>query len=224
MSLIGEALKKAHLEAIRQDGSGAGLAHTPGVAHYRQLRGETRPGWSRILVASNVVLALVVAAIVFWPKNSEDSPAPPPTKLAEQSASRAAVAQPLPRTPLETAETSVDEISATAAPQLAPTAVPPPVEHAPAEPAPPPPAPAPAQSRAVDGLVSGQTYMGSVPVPGGNDLVLNGMSVSGGGGVALVNSRMVRSGDRIGPFTVGTIGDRKVELAYKGITIYLKMP
>lgn len=231
MSLIGEALKKAHLEAVRQDGSSAGLAHTPGVAHYRQ-RHSARTGWSTALVVSNVVLALIVAAVVLWRWNDRPLQNPAPA-IPAQSTSVPATVEALPLPAAETGNAVATELPAIETPRVGsteprPAAVeeeisrPEPV----AEPVTPPPVrPAPAPSpRSVDGLMAGQTYMRSIPVPGGQDLVLNGMSVSGGVGVALINSRMVRTGDRIGPFTVGSIGERRVELGYKGITIYLKMP
>ena len=234
MSLIGEALKKAHLEAIRQDGSSAGLAHTPGVAQYRQRPSAGRTGWSAALVISNVVLALIVATVVIWRWN-ERTPRDPVPAISTESAG-APTSTEAPSSPVAATAADTATSSPATAPSRAESAEPRPVAAAaaaavsPSEPvveavAPPPvkPAPAPAP-RAVDGLVAGQTYMRSVPVPGGQDLVLNGMSVSGGVGVALINSRMVRTGDRIGPFTVGSIGDRRVELGYKGITIYLKMP
>lgn len=236
MSLIGEALKKAHLDAIRQDGPSPRLAHTPGVAHYRPSPTSHKREWTLALVVSNLLLALAITAFFLWPRAgasseatvappvdsasgpvrsalpltdetepamTETAPLKPPATPAEQPASQVRAPESEPSTaviepPATTRKATVAESSSRTS--------------------------SPAGTRAVDGLVAGQVYLRSVPVPDGTELILNGMSVAGGRGVALINGRMVREGDRVGPFTVGSMGDRKVALEYKGITIYLKMP
>ncbi len=241
MSLIGEALKKAHLEAVRQDGSSARLAHTPGVAQYRQPHPAGRRWWTTALVASNILLALIVAAAVVWKTSgsTESSASAPPgatsnaTGAAPPTVIAAASSPPGERpglsataTPAEAAVTATSSREALArhepAAVVAPTLSSTPAQKEPAVAE--TPAPRSTAPRTVDGLVAGQTYMRSVPVPGGSELVLSGMSVVGERGVALINSRMVRAGDRVGPFVVGTIADRRVALDYKGITVYVKMP
>lgn len=262
MSLIGDALKKAHLETVRQDGSSTRLVHTPGVAQYRSDPSRVgRKGWTIALVASNVLLAIVVASVVFWGINRDGSgaeasptapagsqavsagttasesstetpPASEPETVAEPSPALVATTGQKPSTsrpaPAETETSPPAQALEPEAPRVAAQQPSAPAASTQAPSRPTPPVTKTTSSsvapRTRGGFTDGQTYMRSIPVPGGRDLQINGMSVAAGRGVALINGKMVKEGDRIGPFTVGKIADRRVQFHYEDITIYLKMP
>lgn len=243
MSLIGDALKKAHLEAVRQDGRRLHLAHTPGVAHYR----STAPSPSRpwlALFCLNVALAIAVAALAFWAwQQRQDAPAPVPAVQSTTPPFTQASVQPssVKAEPVPVAEPAAARVSNDApAPKRSVEPAPPPaivesvtttmpveehtVAHGQVEISPAFSEPATRSGRTRGGLVDGQTYMRTLPVPGGTELVLNGMSIAGGRGVALINGRMLREGDQVGPFRIERIANRRIELSYEDITVYLRLP
>lgn len=236
MSLIGDALKKAHLEAVRQDGMTTHMVHTPGVPQFRR-EPRAMKSWMTVLLVSNVIVIAIVSSVVLWGmKREPTNSAPPPEKKTLTAEPIVASAQ----TDLASQSTSAPDSPGAAQPstsaiadrsqtETAKPAAPPQTasETKPESTTPtrtPPPLSTTAQKKSRNGFVDGQTYMKSVPVPGGAELILNGISVVGDRGVALINSRMIREGDRIGPFLVGTIGNRRVQLLYDDISIYLRLP
>jgi hypothetical protein len=237
VSLISEALRKAHTEAMRQDSAGARVFHTPGSVDFPREPQSRRPLIMAIAV-SNLLLVVVVSLVVYHviSRGTASGAAETPVLTAAVeppvfAQSQAAVAQPestpVPAaspveetpTPAPRPVTSPAPAAAVVAEERSPTesrVAPQKIEHD--EPAPTPP------TRHRTGLVNGQTYMHSIPTVGGSDIVLNGVSVVGDRGVALINGRMVREGERVGGFTVGKISGRQVELRTDGLQVYLRLP
>jgi hypothetical protein len=235
MSLISEALRKAHTEAMRQDSAGGRVIHAPGSVDFPREPQSRRPLIVAIAV-SNLLLVVVVSLVVYHviSRGTASGAAETPVLVAAveppvSALSQAALAQPE-TTPPPTAS-PLEEVPPPprAVTSPAPTAAVVAEERAPTEPRIAPqqlerdePAPQPTRHRT--GLVHGQTYMRSIPTAGGSDIVLNGVSVVGDRGVALINGRMVRQGERVGEFTVGTISGRQVELRADGLQVYLRLP
>jgi hypothetical protein len=237
MSLISEALRKAHTEAMRQDSAGARVIHAPGSVDFPREPQSRRPLIVAIAVA-NLLLVIVVSLGVYHVISRGTASGATETPIVAAAAepavsvqSRAAVTQPE-TTPVPAA--SLPEETSPPAPRPvtlpAPTAAVVAQERSPTESRVAPQRierdeqalPQPTRHRT--GLVNGQTYMRSIPTAGGSDIVLNGVSVVGDRGVALINGRMVREGERVGEFTVGAIRGRQVELRTDGLQVYLRLP
>lgn len=236
MSLISEALKKAHTEAMRQDSTGARVIHAPGSVDFPREPPSRRPLIVAIAVA-NLLLLIVVSLGVYHviSRGTASGAAETPvltaaveTPVTAQSQAVVAQSETTPAPAASPAEATTPPPPAVTSP--APTAAAVAEEQAPTESRVAPQQPERDETPPLlstmhrTGLVNGQTYMRSIPTVGGSEIVLNGVSVVGDRGVALINGRMVREGERVGGFTVGKISGRQVELRTDGLQIYLRLP
>jgi hypothetical protein len=235
MSLISEALKKAHNEAMRQDSTGARVIHAPGAVDFPREPQSRRPLIVAIAVA-NLLLVIVVSLGVYHvisrgtASGATETPVLTAAVETPVTAQSNAVAAQIETTPAPAAS-SAEAISLPprAVTSPAPTAAAVAEEQTPTESRVAPQRlerdePPPQSTVHRTGLVHGQTYMRSIPTVGGSDIVLNGVSVVGDRGVALINGRMIREGERVGGFTVGKISGRQVELRTDGLQVYLRLP
>lgn len=258
MSLISEALRKAHLDAMRQEKGEPRMYHTPGSIDTPSVPPSRRPLLAVVLL-SNLVLLVAVAAIVWYAVNrftageaqerpgrtaAEAAAAPPSVERPVAPAAAAVAGSPQPRPAGSVDAEPVAPAPEQRVPDTAAAVVPRPARTRPA------PEEQPAERKVVgsiesppeetvrraaadaterggrsrDGLLDGQTYVKTVPTPGGNEVTLNGVSVVGGRGVAIVNGRVVGEGDRVGGFVVEGVEPGRVKLRYRDISIYLALP
>lgn len=249
MSLISEALKKAHMEALRQESSTGRLHRLPGGVDMPE-RGSRR-AMLLMIVASNliVVSAIVIAAWFFMRTQTNDgaivvssiaAQAPRPQTLAtppvvtpapataadDRQAERPAAPRrtaPRQETKPATAPAATPEVDEPIAP---PRPLPRLSRKLPAAQDAPPRETEPVRARSEKpqrGLVNGRTYARTARTSDGFELTLYGLSIAGDRGVALLNGRVLSEGDRIGDFTVGTIERGRVEILDGEFHIYLVM-
>ena len=220
MSLIDEALKRAQQAHDREaDQARRPWAPAPlpdsGVARRR-----------RLLVGATLaaVGALGVAGLVLLRRS-------PVTKPAAPSSERPALPTPVPPTPGPFDEVRVPPPprGIAAAPAPKPTAgpvqgpaLPAGAPAAPRGPAAAPPLPAsPASAERPGGLASGRTYTGSVALPAGGKLELEGIVYSETNATAVINGRILGEGASVEGFTVTRIEENRVTLSGSGLTFYL---
>lgn len=252
MSLIGEALKKAHMEALRQESSTGRLYRLPGAVDMPE-RGSRRAMLLMIVASNLIVVSAIVSATWFFMRTSQ-------TKDGAIVVSSIAAEAPRPQTlaapPIVTPEPAAEAVNPVprqaerpAAPERtaprretkpATTPATPEVDEPMATPRPLPrlsrKAPAaqdaplretePVRARSENpqrGLVNGRTYARTARTSDGYELTLYGLSIAGDRGVALLNGRVLSEGDRIGDFTVGTIERGRVEIRDGEFHIYLVM-
>jgi len=195
MSIISEALKRAHIEAVRQDRVQARLYRTPGVADYPTR--ESRRRVALALLATNAALVGIVGFMV-WSRREA---------------------------PLRSASARVIPDAPRALPAPAPSivaAVPVAPKEQPRE-APKVPSPSAVVSER-DGLVAGRSYSERLTSKRGEELVLSGITIAGDRGAALMNGKVLWEGERIGSFVVNKVARDRVELQYRDIVVYLRLP
>ncbi len=232
MSLIGEALKRARLEAARREGEERGTAHSS-VPAYLPARRRSRAG----VLAATVVAALVGAGAVYWLLRPSSTPAvsarPPfPGKEETPAASDlipGAVTSPSAAAPSSTAVSA----QASSAPPAAPspesvTAAPPAPAAAPVS----PPAaraslsPAPASAAAplaADAIPPGARVFVSVAQLGPTRLELDGIVASPTDPVAMINRRLLGVGEGLDGWVVEKIEAKQVTLRGGRETIVLRL-
>ncbi len=242
MSLINEALRRARLEAARQEAARRG---DPPPVLPAALPDRRRFPWG--LFALALVIGFVIAATAVWlvgwnarshsdaPETVVHSSAASTAKLAEGAATSAApaTAQPSP------AETTmpVERPAATPAPKtisppsspapspeatVAPeTQVHPPAVRAAAATRPAPPESARDESHT--SFVDGYTYVGSIDVHG-RRLVLGGIAWSSIQPTAVLNDAVVGVGDEVAGFRVLAVQPNRVKLSTEGKKFYLRLP
>jgi hypothetical protein len=238
VSLISEGLKKAHLEALRQDRQqrrvylGSGRVDVPARNH------SALALISAALIGASIVLAVTAywisreSAPVTRPEASATPAALTPVKRATPVASRAAAQAPAParaKTGRPAKAEIVAPISSSVSPakvreQVRPrstTVAQPDVEDEAAtilrpderDPAP--------SGRVRDHLRDGQTYASPLSAPGGVEVSLSGISSSGGESVAIMNGNVVRAGSNVGPFVVERIERGRVLLRYIDVRVWM---
>jgi hypothetical protein len=69
--------------------------------------------------------------------------------------------------------------------------------------------------------VSGKTYTGSVTLPGGRRLELEGIVYSETNATAVINGHILSEGASVEGFTVARIEESRVTLSGNGLTFYL---
>jgi hypothetical protein len=210
MSLISEALKKARQEAARQEALRRGVAPPP-LPHHMPLRRRERPPWLAALAGGFLGAALLTAAAL-WLFTGERATVPSASPQDEPAGATAPAASPANAAPAPREET----VPAAAQPEIPPAATDPappepqavsasaapsrPASPAPeATPIPEPPAqrePAPRRAELADGTV----------------LVLQGIAITDGRPVALVNGVALGPGERVEGFTVQSIDAMRIEL------------
>ena len=222
MSLIDEALKRA--QAVH-DREGEGTRKRPWTPAPMPDRGRARR--RKLLAGAGLAVIGVVAAVglLLWRRPAAMKPAAP-------AGERAALPTPVPPTPAPLEEVRVPPpprgIGAASAPRPAAEAKKPAVEAAgppapmgPAAASAPPPTPAPANR--AGGLASGRTYTGSVALPGGGRLELEGIVYSETNATAVINGRVLGEGASVEGFNVARIEESRVTLSGNGVTFYLAL-
>ena len=203
MSLISEGLKKAQLDAMRQDrqqrGAYLGSARA-GVAARSSLPQMLLIGIGSAVITSMAILG-VVRASSHAPEGSapevRTTPAPVTTpKIAP------IVVEPKPE-PVAPSGGSASAVRAAK------------VERAPSQ---------PERAKRVtrrDRFVDGETYPSPINGPGGIEVSVSGIVGAGDQVLAIINGRSVRAGAMVGPFVVENIERRRVQLRYIDVRFYL---
>lgn len=210
MSLIAEALRKAHLDAKQQEAAHRGRAPYVAAAGHTGRRPSKAP-WIVALVASNLVIAVVAVSALRWSWRDQAPTAP-----------SAAAAEP---TAVVTEAERPPATHAVAAEAPAPTPA--------TRPAPPPaPVPAPTPEPAAPQAARGTTrppdeptrFSYAMSLPDGRRVELSGVVSTSVGNQAMINDRLVRVGDRIEELKVVRIDRRGVELQGERGRVYLEIP
>lgn len=230
MSLISDALRKAHLEAAQLDRTQRNFYMNHGGRTSRTSAATTR---------GTVILAAVMggcvtagAAVIYMARTLPEHPS---ARVREEVGVRPGAAP---------------------APALAPAVAPPPMsaerfEARPVERKPPSPAsaprsetprpkvrqeksvaaarqaevpaaaPAPQRRTSRDQFVDGQTYDSPIRGPFGTELVLSGISSTRGGSLAIINGNLMRAGGTVGPFVIEEIESRRVRVRYVDVRFWL---
>lgn len=250
MSLISDGLKKAHLDALRQDREQRRHFLSPG-------RVDVPSGGSNFLaIAVAAVGSAVIAAVIaiYFVRSSPSAAsasaaAPTQTAVAVNSTPALPVTAPPVTAPPVVAEPQVRVASAAlpertadtlkprtyaarvqerdvAPPPAAPKRVKAPkaVETLVSESAPAPAAPeVPPVRRSArrDRFVDGESYASPINAPGGVEVTLSGISSARGESVAIMNGNIIRAGATIGPFTVEKIERGRVQLRYIDVRFWM---
>lgn len=230
MSLISDALRKAHLEAAQLDRTQRNFYMNHGGRSTRTSATTTR---------GTVILAAVMGGCV------------------TAGAAVIYMARTLPEHPSARAREVVGVKPADApAPALAPAVAPPPMTTERAEARPPerkvvPPqkserserplakvrpettvaearqperqaaVPAPPRRASRDQFVDGQTYDSPIRGPFGTELTLSGISSTRSGSLAIINGNLLRAGATVGPFVIEEIEPRRVRVRYVDVRFWL---
>lgn len=203
MSLISEGLKKAQIEAMRQDRAQRRTYFT--TADPRPSRG--RDPHLAFMVAIALASALLAAGAVVWLRRPPGAPVAPTERTAPKIAQMRPAPPPLPA-----------PVAKRTSPPLAPSRVQP-VKKVSAEL--PRKDDKPVRNRR-DGFVEGQTYASPISSPFGREpLALAGIIGAGDQRMAIINGSTVRPGSMIGPFVVETIEPRRVQLRYIDVHFFV---
>jgi hypothetical protein len=234
MSLISDALRKAHTEAAQQDRaqhqfymSHGGRAGTAG-------RGMTR---GTVVLAALVGACVTAAAALFYmtrvapvrasgpaPVTAQvvaaSSPAPSPGAPAEASPSPARESAPAqPVKPVSQAVPPARTKPERSAPSSQATAGT--TEESVRQEAPIREEAAPPRRTSRDHFVQGETYLSPIVGPLGTGLSLSGISSARGASVAIINGNLVRAGATVGPFVIEEIEQRRVRVRYVDVIFWL---
>lgn len=210
MSLIAEALRKAHLDAKQQEAAHRGRAPYVAAAGHTGRRPSKAP-WIVALVASNLVIAVVAVSALRWSWRDQ-APAAPSAAAAEPTAA-VTEAEPPPATHAVAAEAP--------APTPATRPAPPPAQV----PAPTPEPAAPQAARGTTGPPDEPTrFSYAMSLPDGRRVELSGVVSTSVGNQAMINDRLVRVGDRVEELKVVRIDRRGVELQGERGRVYLEIP
>ncbi|HPA94552.1 MAG TPA: hypothetical protein PK570_10985 [Thermoanaerobaculia bacterium] len=214
MSLISDALRKARQEAARQEAARRGEA-PPQLPHHMPLRRPARAPWIAALAGGFAGAALLTAAGL-WYFTSRHVPAPAPAPASTP----AAIATPAP------APSPVAEITPVAPVPALPVTPEPaaPPEAAPSIP-PPEPTLAPDASAVAESPASApiRTPRRRAELADGTVLTLQGIAITDGRPVALVNGVALGPGERIAGFTVTAIAATEIELRRDGEIVVLAL-
>lgn len=211
MSLISDALKKAHVEAAQQDRT-----------RYRDyMNNAGRASAAFPTSHGTVVLAAVLGGCVtagvgvLYLMRTVRVPALP----VREGRVEARVSQPaVQRPPAPTVQPPAP------APVVVVRSSPKPVAEAPA------PAPrkatraavaAPSAPKSRDRFVDGETYASPVLGPLGAELKLNGISSTRGDAVAIINGALMRVGGTVGPFVIEEIESRRIRVRYVDVRFWV---
>ena len=225
MSLIGEALKRARLEAARRDAEERGAVYSEAPAYLPQRRGLARWPAAGILVAG-LALGLVVGTTLFLVLRRERSepqqfvaPAAPATVAAVEPAD--ALPEPAQPAPAGLAPTA---LAVTAVP--AAVADPVPTSRLPAAPLEAPSARTGRQATAPAAapFASGRSYLRAVELPSGTRLELDGIVASADAPLTMINRQLLSPGESVEGFTVERIEPNQVTLRRAdGVVVTLRL-
>ena len=221
MSLISDALKKAHVEAAQQDRT-----------RYRDyMNNAGRASAAFPTSHGTVVLAAVLGgcvtagAGVLYLMRTVRVPALPVREGRVEARAQAVAQRPAVQRPAEVAQESKVPPPAPA-PVVVVRSSPKPAAEAPA-PAPPPKttraavAAPPSAPKSRDRFVDGETYGSPVLGPLGAELKLNGISSTRGDAVAIINGALMRVGGTVGPFVIEEIESRRIRVRYVDVRFWV---
>jgi hypothetical protein len=236
VSLISEGLKKAHLEALRQDRQQRRAYLGPGRVDV-----PTRNHSALALISAALIGASVVLAVTAYWITRESVVLPRPdastTPVVSAPVKRAVPVESRPSTPVPARKKAAHVEKAVAvAPATSPeprakareevrprstsVARPEPEDEAATILRPDEREPAPS-GRVRDHLRDGQTYASPLSAPGGVEVSLSGISSAGGESVAIMNGNVVRAGSNVGPFVVERIERGRVLLRYVDVRVWM---
>ncbi len=224
MSLIGDALKRARLEAARRDGEERGTAHSS-VPAYLPSRRRSRAGW----IIATVVAALAGASVVYLLLAGAPVPTPEisarPALLDKQERatipdSPAAVTAPAPSPSVEALSPPLPS-----SPPASPAASEPsPVSSPPAPPAAAAASPAEAAKPAVgEPVPPGARVYVAVAQVGATRLELDGIVASPTDPVVMINRKLLGIGEGIEGWVVEKIEVKQVTLRGGSQLIVLRL-
>ena len=216
MSLISEGLKKAQLDAMRQDHQQRRVyfgAARPAVAARR-----TTP--LALMIAIGIGSAVLTGAVILWVRRDDRGVVRQMGVV--RASSRASQAAPVARTttPIEPKPVppsgGLASAMSVAKEERTPSQPEPKLKEKPKvleeE---------PARVTRRDGFIEGETYASPINGPGGIEVTLSGLVGSGDRVLAIINGRSVRAGAMVGPFTVESVEQRRVKLRYVDVHFYL---
>lgn len=211
MSLIGEALKRARLEAARREGEERGTAHSSMPAYVPERR-RFPTAWVIGLMAAGAI-GVAVAMLLM-------RPAPPaPTAATEAAPPPAAAPAPVePAAPAPVLPVSPPE-SEPQPPVTAPAAAPAAKAPPPVETAPPTSRPAAAEPPVPPGA---RVYVGAAEI-GSTRLELDGIVASATDPVAMINRKLLGIGEGLDGWVVEKIEPKQVTLRGGSETIVLRL-
>ena len=215
MSLISEGLKKAQLDAMRQDHQQRRVyldSARPGVAAPRSIVPQ--------MLAIGLGSAVITGGALLWLRNSSAAPAPGPAKAVRAPITPSAPAHvEVPETKPVVIEKRAEHdkpVAPSGGSASARSAAK--EERAPSQPERPKET---ARVQGRDGFIDGQTYASPINGVGGTEVSLSGIAGAGDQVLAIINGRTVRPGAMIGPFVVESIERRRVQLRYIDVRFYL---
>lgn len=235
MSLISDALRKAHLEAAQLDRTQRNFYMNHGGRSTRTSAATTR---------GTVILAAVMggcvtagAAVIYMARTlpehpsararevvgvkPADAPAPalapavaPPPMTTDRPESRPPARKAIPAQRAERSEQPrpkpVPEKNAVPEQTVAAERQPEPAVVA-----------APPRRASRDQFVDGATYDSPIRGPFGTELILSGISSTRGGSLAIINGNLLRAGATVGPFVIEEIEPRRVRVRYVDVRFWL---
>jgi hypothetical protein len=232
VSLIGEALKRARLEAARREGEARSTAYASAPAYAPRRR---RP--PATMVAAGLALGLVAGAGAYWALRAGGfAPEPPPVEAVRPAVSEtlsAPMPAPVPTAAAASQPATPEPPPIPVAPQQLPIA-PPPTPAAPALFSLPSASPtAPIEARGDRARLArqpaappeaGRTYSRAVDLAGGKRLELDGIVASPTEPLAMMNRRLLAPGEVIEGHTILRIEPKRVELrGPSGATFFISL-
>lgn len=226
MSLISDALRKAHLEAAQLDRTQRNFYMNHGGRSTRASASTTR---------GTVILAAVMggcvtagAAVIYMARTLPEHPSARAREVvgvkpadAPAPALAPAVAPP-PMTTERVPEAQAPQRRAVPVQKVERTESPRPKVRPEKQQAEVPAVePAPRRRASRDQFVDGQTYDSPIRGPFGTELVLSGISSTRGGSLAIVNGNLLRAGATVGPFVIEEIEPRRVLVRYVDVRFWL---
>lgn len=225
MSLIGEALKRARLEAARREGEERGTAHSS-VPAYLPARRRSRAS----ALAATLVAALTGAGAVYLflrPASTPEPSARPPLLGEDKTAGAhdpASAAEPQSSVPLAAASATPPAPIAAAGPPPSSRAQPRDLGagRSPEAAAPPPGPSADARGEGVAPAAGAKVYV-RVAELGGTRLELDGIVASETDPVAMINRKLLGIGEGLDGWVVEKIEAKQVTLRGGRETVILKL-
>lgn len=226
MSLISEALRKAHLEALQQDRDQRRFYMNHGGRQAHVTRGGSRTSIAIAILASLCVICAGALLYITLDRSSAASAAAPVVEASRPVPQAVAVPRapevvttPEQTTPAAATRAEKPAIATAASDKTRPRKR---ASDRPAKTASAVVASRPAPPRLErDGFRAGETYGSPVLGPFGTEVVLTGITALRGQHVAIINGSTVRAGTAVGPFVVEEIEARRVRLKYVDISFFV---
>jgi hypothetical protein len=217
VSLIGEALKRARLEAARREGEERGTAHSSMPAYLPDRR-RFPTGWIFGLLAATVIGGAIAFFLLRTPPPPQHETAPTTSEPASPPTAGAAAVTPPAVVPILVPAAAATEPPAAEAPGR-PSPPPPESSEGKASPAPEKPGPVTADPSVPAGA---RAYVGVAEI-GGTRLELDGIVASATDPVAMINRKLLGIGEGLEGWVVEKIEAKQVTLRGGSETIVLRL-